>query len=100
MSHEVGVMYLGKLVETAESEELYSHPAHPYTQALLSAALPFRPGEKSPEKPLQGEVSSAFNPPAGCRFYPRCSSAKSVCCEIEPPLKKVTPEHEVACHLY
>lgn len=99
MSHQVAVMYLGKLVETGDSEEIYSHPAHPYTQALLAAALPFSPGQPNRALPLRGEISSAFNPPAGCRFHPRCLFAKPICSEGEPSLNEVTSGHRVACHL-
>jgi len=99
MSNRIGVMYLGKLVEIAESEELHSHPFHPYTQALLSAALPSHPDDKREEIILPGEVPSPLNPPPGCRFHPRCFNAKPVCSQEEPPLKEVTSGHLVACHL-
>jgi len=100
MSKTVGVMYLGKLVEVAESEELYFHPLHPYTQALLSAALPSHPDEKREEIVLPGEVSTPFNPPPGCRLYRRCFNAKPICSEEDPPLKEVSSGHFVSCHLY
>jgi len=99
MSNRIGVMYLGKLVEIAESEELYSHPLHPYTQALLSAALPSHPDDQREEIILTGEVPSPLNPPPGCRFHPRCFNAKPVCSQEEPPLKEVASGHLVACHL-
>jgi oligopeptide transport system ATP-binding protein len=100
MSKTVGAMYLGKLVEVAESEELYFHPLHPYTQALLSAALPSHPDEKREEIVLPGEVSTPFNPPPGCRLYRRCFNAKPICSEEDPPLKEVSSGHFVSCHLY
>jgi oligopeptide/dipeptide ABC transporter ATP-binding protein len=100
MSHRIGVMYLGKIIETAESDELYIHPLHPYTQALLSAALPSRPDEQRNEIILPGEVPSPLNPPSGCRLHPRCEHAMPVCCQQEPPLKMIGPDHEVACHLF
>ncbi len=100
VSTRIGVMYLGKLVETAASEELYSHPLHPYTQALLSNALPAHPDDVGEEVILRGEVPSAFAPPAGCRFHPRCPHAMLVCAEAEPPLREQAPGHPVACHLY
>jgi oligopeptide/dipeptide ABC transporter ATP-binding protein len=100
MSKRVGVMYLGKLAETAESDELYSHPLHPYTQALLSAALPSHPDDKHDEIVLGGEVPSPLNPPAGCRFHPRCQYVMPQCSETEPPLKEVSTRHQVACFLH
>jgi oligopeptide transport system ATP-binding protein len=100
VSTRIGVMYLGKLVETASSEELYARPLHPYTQILLNNALPAHPDEAREEVILRGEVPSAFNPPSGCRFHPRCPHAKPVCAEVEPPLREAAPAHPVACHLY
>lgn len=100
MSNRIGVMYLGKLVETAESEELYLHPLHPYTQALLSAALPSHPDDRRTEIVLPDEVSSPLNPPPGCRLHPRCFYAKPICFQEEPLLKEVTSGHQVACHLH
>ena len=100
MSTRVGVMYLGKLVETANSEELYSNPLHPYTHALLSAALPDHPDAEHGEVVLTGEVPSPMNPPSGCRFHPRCEFAKDSCSEVEPPLKEVSSRHQVACYLH
>src|SRR5881628_160182 len=71
VSTRMGVMYLGKLVETAPADELYSNPLHPYTQVLLNNALPSHPDDVREEVILRGEVPSAFNPPSGCRFHPR-----------------------------
>ena len=99
MSNRIGVMYLGKLVETAESEELHSHPLHPYTLALHSAALPSHPDDQREEIILPGEVPSPLNPPSGCRFHPRCSQAISICSQEEPPMKDVSTGHRVACHI-
>ena len=98
MSHEVSVMYLGKIVEHAVTKELYVHPCHPYTQALLSAALPSHPGARW-VVPLSGEVPSPLNPPPGCRFHPRCPKARRECSETEPLLREMDDGHEVACHL-
>lgn len=98
MSHHIGIMYLGKLVETAPSEEFYRHPLHPYGQALLAAAS--RGGVDKNETMLHGEVPSPINPPSGCRFHTRCFAVKKKCSEIEPPLKEVTAGHLLACHLY
>ncbi len=100
MSHRIGVMYLGKIVETGDSDELYLHPLHPYTQALLSAALPAHPEDFRKEIILPGEVPSPLNPPSGCRLHPRCDKAMPICSKEEPQLRKTTGNHEVACHLY
>jgi oligopeptide transport system ATP-binding protein len=98
MSHRIGVMYLGKLVEMAGSEELYRKPLHPYTRALYSAALPSHPGDQRDEIILPGEVPSPLNPPSGCRFHPRCSYAKAICLEETPTLTDAGGGHHVACH--
>ncbi len=100
LSTRVGVMYLGKLVETAPSDELYAHPLHPYTQILLSNALPSHPDDARDEVILKGEVPSAFDPPRGCRFHPRCPHVMPVCAEIEPVLREQASSHRVACHLF
>lgn len=99
MSKRIGVMYLGKLVEVAESEELYRHRFHPYTEALLSAALPDHPDIQQDEIILPEEVPSPLNPPSGCRFHPRCFNVTPTCSEEEPELKDVGGGHYVACHL-
>jgi oligopeptide transport system ATP-binding protein len=100
LSHQTAVMYLGKLVEVADSLELCAAPLHPYTQALFAASLPSHPDETREEIVLSGEVPSALNPPNGCRFHPRCPFAMSRCSEEEPVLAEVSPRHTVACHLY
>jgi oligopeptide/dipeptide ABC transporter ATP-binding protein len=100
MAHETAVMYLGKIVEHAETEELFKNPLHPYTKALFSAALPSHPDIVREEIILAGEVPSPINPPSGCRFHPRCAFAKPECAEVEPVTKEVAPNHTVACHLY
>lgn len=100
MAHEVAVMYLGTIVERAETEELFDNPLHPYTKALFSAALPGHPDIVREEIILQGEVPSPINPPSGCRFHPRCPVAMPECAEIEPKEKLMVPGHMVACHLY
>jgi oligopeptide/dipeptide ABC transporter ATP-binding protein len=96
----VAVMYLGRIVESASSEALYAEPLHPYTQALLSNALPSHPDDTHDEVILPGEVPSPLHPPRGCRFHPRCPRAMAVCSEVEPPLIDQRPGHKVACHLY
>jgi oligopeptide/dipeptide ABC transporter ATP-binding protein len=100
MAHEVAVMYLGKIVEKAKTEELFNNPLHPYTKALFSAALPSHPDVHREEIILSGEVPSPINPPSGCRFHPRCPAAMPHCSEIEPKEQEVAPGHMVACHLY
>jgi oligopeptide transport system ATP-binding protein len=99
MSHRIGVMYLGTLVETAGSDELYRNPLHPYTLALYSAALPSHPDDRREEIILPGEVPSPLNPPSGCRFHPRCFRVMPVCKEQNPLLIDVGNDHHVACHL-
>jgi oligopeptide/dipeptide ABC transporter ATP-binding protein len=100
MAHEVAVMYLGKIVEKATTEELFKNPAHPYTKALFSAALPAHPDIVREEIILSGEVPSPINPPSGCRFHPRCPFVMPQCSEIDPAEKALVPGHMVACHLY
>ncbi len=100
MAHEVAVMYLGKIVEKARTEELFNNPLHPYTKALFSAALPSHPDIEREEIILRGEVPSPINPPSGCRFHPRCPMAKPECATVEPQEKQMASGHMVACHLY
>jgi oligopeptide/dipeptide ABC transporter ATP-binding protein len=100
MSHEVGVMYMGEIVEKAPSDELYARPLHPYTRALLSAALPARPGASGGEPVLQGELPSPLSPPSGCRFRTRCPHAMPRCAEATPTLAPQGGGHEVACFLH
>jgi oligopeptide/dipeptide ABC transporter ATP-binding protein len=99
MANEVGVMYLGRLVEKAPTKELFDKPLHPYTRALFSAALPSHPDVEHEEIMLTGEVPSPINPPSGCRFHPRCPFAVARCSEEEPQLREVAPGHVVSCHL-
>lgn len=102
ISDRIGVMYLGKLVEVTESDELYDHPLHPYTQALLSAIpIPDPILTRSLNREiLEGDVPSPLNPPSGCRFRTRCKFAKKICSEMEPQMKEVSSGHFCACHLY
>jgi len=100
MSHQVGVMYLGKLVEEAPTRELFTNPMHPYTKALISAALPSHPDIQREELVLFGEVPSPLNPPTGCSFHPRCPFVLDRCSGEEPDLRELAPGHKVSCHLY
>ena len=100
MSHQVGVMYLGKIVEEAPTRELFTNPMHPYTKALISAALPSHPDTQREELVISGEVPSPLNPPAGCSFHPRCPFVMDHCFQINPELQELSPGHNVACHLY
>ncbi len=97
----IGIMYLGKLVEVGDLRDVYTHPSHPYTDALLEA-VPVPDPEVRREKPLpQGEIPNPINPPSGCRFHPRCPLAVDVCSEIEPELRPAQGDtgHLAACHL-
>jgi oligopeptide/dipeptide ABC transporter ATP-binding protein len=99
MSHEIVVMYLGKIVESGEARALAREPLHPYTKALFAAALPSHPDERSDEPVLQGEVPSPLSPPSGCHFHPRCLHATARCAQEVPRLKSVEGR-VVACHLF
>jgi peptide/nickel transport system ATP-binding protein len=98
ITNRVAVMYVGRLVELATTEELYYNPKHPYTEALM-AAVP-KPDPRQRHRPLRlpGEVASPANPPSGCYFHPRCRYAKEICSVETPPLREVEPEHFSACH--
>jgi peptide/nickel transport system ATP-binding protein len=93
-------MYLGRIVEHAETERLYQNPLHPYTKALFSAALPADPDAPREDMILTGEVPSPIDPPSGCHFHPRCPLAMEQCSRVTPEAKAVAPGHQVACHLY
>ena len=100
IADRIGVMYLGKLVETAPGDELYRQPRHPYTQALLSAIPQPRPGQRQERIVLGGDVPSPLDPPSGCPFHPRCAHVMPVCKQVMPPPRELVPGHTVACHLY
>ena len=97
MCHRVAVMYLGRIMETGATEEVFESPGHPYTKFLL-AAIP-EPGKRKEDVLLKGEPPSPDDLPSGCRFWPRCPFAKEVCTEDEPPLTDVGDNHAIACHL-
>jgi oligopeptide transport system ATP-binding protein len=100
LSTRLAVMYAGKVVETWECDEVYTAPLHPYTHALLSAALPLHPALRRQRIILPGEVPNPLNPPSGCRFHPRCPQAMPQCQTHEPEWKEVSNGHYTACHLY
>ncbi|MCR4960900.1 MAG: ATP-binding cassette domain-containing protein [Lachnospiraceae bacterium] len=100
ISDTVGVMYLGNLVEYAETEPLYSEPLHPYTKALFSAIPVPDPDYKMDRIILEGSIPSPANPPAGCKFHTRCSECMEKCKTVAPEYREVKPGHFVACHLY
>ncbi|RJQ65184.1 MAG: ATP-binding cassette domain-containing protein [Desulfobacteraceae bacterium] len=101
ISHRVAVMYLGILVEQAPKDELYAHPLHPYTQALLSS-IPIPDPEIERQRTsiaLEGEIPSPIAPPPGCRFHPRCRLREDICSQERPAWREVAPKHFVACHV-
>lgn len=99
VSTRVAVMYLGKIVEVSEGEELYRNPRHPYTIALVTSIPVPDPKRRTKRAVLEGDVPSPINPPAGCRFHTRCPRAEAICGKVEPEMKEIGPDHRVACHL-
>lgn len=98
ISDRIAVMYVGKIVEMADTEALLHHPLHPYTEALLSSIPPVDPDLRPERVKLQGEVPSPVQPPPGCIFHPRCNYARAECRERVPLLREVEPGHFVSCH--
>lgn len=100
LSDHVAVMYLGRIVEHASRDDLFAHPAHPYSQALLSAVPHADPRHKKKRIVLAGDVPSPMHPPTGCHFHTRCPLAWARCAQEAPPLHEIAPRHVVRCHLY
>lgn len=102
VSDDIGVMYLGQLVETSTSEELYSHPLHPYTKGLMDSVPVADPklARQKEKSSIEGDIPSPINPPSGCRFHTRCPYATEACSAQMPDMKEAAPGHWVACHLY
>lgn len=98
ISDRVAVMYVGKIAEMASAEEIYSHPLHPYTEALLSAVPKPDPTYKSERIVMQGDVADPSNPPSGCYFHPRCRYVQEVCRTTPPEFRELRPDHFVSCH--
>jgi oligopeptide/dipeptide ABC transporter ATP-binding protein len=96
----VAVMYLGQIVEFGPTRQLFENPSHPYTKALMNAALPSHPDIEQEEMILTGEVPSPLNPPEGCRFHPRCPFVMERCSHDIPEATELFPGHVVSCHLY
>jgi oligopeptide/dipeptide ABC transporter ATP-binding protein len=99
LSHRVAVMYLGKIVELASTEDLFNNPKHPYTEALMSAVPVPDPNYRTMRIILPGDVPSPVNPPSGCRFHPRCRYAKDMCKTEVPLYRDLGGEHFINCHL-
>jgi len=96
--NRIAIMYLGRIVEIGPLWDVYSNPRHPYTQALLAAVPVPDPRARRIHPMPKGEIPNPINPPAGCRFHPRCPQAQDMCAEAEPHLVEVAPGHLVACH--
>jgi oligopeptide/dipeptide ABC transporter ATP-binding protein len=99
VSHDVAVMYLGRIVEHTDKATIFARPLHPYTQALMAAVPVADPNTRRNKKHVMGDVPSPINRPTGCHFHPRCPRAEPRCRTDEPALREVQPNHHVACHL-
>jgi peptide/nickel transport system ATP-binding protein/oligopeptide transport system ATP-binding protein len=99
VSNKVGVMYLGKIVESGSVGEIFDNPLHPYTKALLSSAPVLDPFSRREREVLKGEIPSPVSPPEGCSFHPRCRYAINICREKKPFIQCIKGEHRVSCHL-
>jgi oligopeptide/dipeptide ABC transporter ATP-binding protein len=99
ISHRIAVMYLGRIVEYADTRSIFTRPQHPYTEALLSAVPVPDPSVKREKRLVQGDVPSPVNPPAGCHFHTRCPYAVARCKTESPSLREIAPGHHVSCHL-
>jgi oligopeptide/dipeptide ABC transporter ATP-binding protein len=97
LSDRVAVMYLGRIVEVADTRELFAHPRHPYTRALIDSIPRMREGSVNDAFELDGEPPSPYDVPAGCRFHPRCALASEICRQNDPPLLQIGPAHLSAC---
>ena len=98
ISDRIGVMYLGNIVELADSEEMFANPLHPYTEALLLAIPTTDADNKKESVPLEGDIPSPIKPPKGCKFHTRCRYCTDICKEVVPDFVEVKPGHFVACH--
>ncbi|MRR29804.1 ABC transporter ATP-binding protein [bacterium] len=97
--NRIGILYLGRMAEMGEVEEVYAHPLHPYTQALMAAVPVPDPTKRRTQKMPEGEIPNPINPPSGCRFHPRCPFAIDICSKVEPELRELRPNNLVACHV-
>jgi len=99
VSHDVAVMYLGRIVEYTDKATIFAQPLHPYTKALMAAVPVADPAVRRDKKHVMGDVPSPINRPPGCHFHPRCPIARPQCLRDEPVLREIQPGHRVACHL-
>ena len=98
ISDRIGVMYLGNMVEMATSDDIFAHPLHPYTEALLNAIPTTDENQEKNPEVLEGDIPSPVNPPKGCKFHTRCKYCTEICTQVTPQMREVRPNHLVACH--